>query len=419
MVWGRRRRGQQASAAGGTFVLATPPVEFVGVWPARAARAGLRGVRARWRVATTRTSRSRRGCCRRAMRPHVAAVYAFARTLTTSPTRARAGGGAAGPPATTGSSGCMRAAHAAGPASTASHARRADRRRRRPVDSLARSAGRAVRRSAERVRSGYHDDPLRLVGRPARLLPPLGQPDRAAGAADRRLSRRRAGPIVRRAVHRAAVDQLLAGLRPRLAPGRLYVPREVLDRHAARAKPICRARCCRCPGGARCSSASQCTPRAFEDGRRVCDALRGRLRFELRLTWLGGRRILDAVAADPRRLLERRPSLGAATCRSCCGEPSAGEAQWPDGRKTSFYYSFLVLPADQRRAIIAVWDFCRAVDDAVDEPAGWAADKGEAVAFWRDELARCYEGAGRRPRRACSCSRSSPASTCRDGRSRT
>ena len=36
-------------------------------------------------------------------------------------------------------------------------------------------------------------------------------------------------------------------------------------------------------------------------------------------------------------------------------------------RKTSFYYSFLVLPAEQRRAIIAVWDFCRAVDDAVDE----------------------------------------------------
>ena len=36
-------------------------------------------------------------------------------------------------------------------------------------------------------------------------------------------------------------------------------------------------------------------------------------------------------------------------------------------RKTSFYYAFLVLPAEQRKAIIAVWDFCRAVDDAVDE----------------------------------------------------
>jgi len=64
-------------------------------------------------------------------------------------------------------------------------------------------------------------------------------------------------------------------------------------------------------------------------------------------------------------------------------------------RKTSFYYSFLVLPADQRQAIIAVWDFCRAVDDAVDEeggndgglPAGRAA-----IAFWRDELARIFDG---------------------------
>ena len=55
-------------------------------------------------------------------------------------------------------------------------------------------------------------------------------------------------------------------------------------------------------------------------------------------------------------------------------------------RKTSFYYSFLVLPGDQRRAIVAVWDFCRAVDDAVDEtPAG-------DVKAWRAELARCYDG---------------------------
>jgi phytoene synthase len=60
-------------------------------------------------------------------------------------------------------------------------------------------------------------------------------------------------------------------------------------------------------------------------------------------------------------------------------------------RKTSFYYSFLVLPADQRRAIEAVWDFCRAVDDAVDEPAA-ALPSRDAVTFWRAELARCYDG---------------------------
>jgi len=58
-------------------------------------------------------------------------------------------------------------------------------------------------------------------------------------------------------------------------------------------------------------------------------------------------------------------------------------------RKTSFYYAFLVLPAAERRAIIAVWDFCRAVDDAVDEATTGAR---EAVTFWRDELARCYDG---------------------------
>jgi phytoene synthase len=60
-------------------------------------------------------------------------------------------------------------------------------------------------------------------------------------------------------------------------------------------------------------------------------------------------------------------------------------------RKTSFYYSFLVLPPEQRRAIISVWDFCRAVDDAVDEedevrklPARGPLD------MWRGVLARSF-----------------------------
>lgn len=58
-------------------------------------------------------------------------------------------------------------------------------------------------------------------------------------------------------------------------------------------------------------------------------------------------------------------------------------------RDTSFSYSFLVLPGDQRRAIGAVWDFCRAVDDAVDE----AADRETAsrqVALWRAEVPRLF-----------------------------
>jgi 15-cis-phytoene synthase len=58
-------------------------------------------------------------------------------------------------------------------------------------------------------------------------------------------------------------------------------------------------------------------------------------------------------------------------------------------RDTSFSYSFLVLPPAERRAIGAVWDFCRAVDDAVDE----AVDPGTAaieVVKWREEVGRLF-----------------------------
>jgi phytoene synthase len=66
-------------------------------------------------------------------------------------------------------------------------------------------------------------------------------------------------------------------------------------------------------------------------------------------------------------------------------------------RDTNFYYSFLVLSHSKRRAIIAVWDFCRAVDDAVDAPKvdGARAVLGEPalkaeLERWRHELDCCF-----------------------------
>jgi 15-cis-phytoene synthase len=64
-------------------------------------------------------------------------------------------------------------------------------------------------------------------------------------------------------------------------------------------------------------------------------------------------------------------------------------------RDTSFYYSFLVLPATKREAIIAVWDFCRAVDDAVDEPG--TADPQALLVRWRSEIACCFSGVPQTP----------------------
>lgn len=60
-------------------------------------------------------------------------------------------------------------------------------------------------------------------------------------------------------------------------------------------------------------------------------------------------------------------------------------------RKTSFYYSFLVLPQPQRRAITAVWDFCRAVDDAVDLETDFSRAQA-ALASWRVEVGRVFDG---------------------------
>jgi len=58
---------------------------------------------------------------------------------------------------------------------------------------------------------------------------------------------------------------------------------------------------------------------------------------------------------------------------------------------SSFYYSFLFLPAEKRRAITAFYAFCREVDDVADE----ASDAGVArtkLAWWRTEVADLMAG---------------------------
>jgi phytoene synthase len=63
---------------------------------------------------------------------------------------------------------------------------------------------------------------------------------------------------------------------------------------------------------------------------------------------------------------------------------------------SSFYYSFLFLPPDQRRAITALYAYCREVDDTVDE----AADPGVARAkldWWRGEVRAAFDGDPQHP----------------------
>jgi len=58
---------------------------------------------------------------------------------------------------------------------------------------------------------------------------------------------------------------------------------------------------------------------------------------------------------------------------------------------SSFYYSFLFLPPQKRRAITALYAFCREVDDIADD-AGATADKLARLAAWKQEIDNLYAG---------------------------
>jgi squalene synthase HpnC len=93
--------------------------------------------------------------------------------------------------------------------------------------------------------------------------------------------------------------------------GRLYVPLEVADACGAREADLQAGRFT--DGWARAIARCVTLTRAqFADGRAVCDGVRGRLRVELRVTWQGGHRILDRVDERRTDLWHRRPTLSAA-----------------------------------------------------------------------------------------------------------
>ena len=58
---------------------------------------------------------------------------------------------------------------------------------------------------------------------------------------------------------------------------------------------------------------------------------------------------------------------------------------------SNFYYSFLFLPKAKREAMYTVYAFCKAVDNAVDEPPAGSNPK-EELKRWRSELDAVYRG---------------------------
>ena len=63
---------------------------------------------------------------------------------------------------------------------------------------------------------------------------------------------------------------------------------------------------------------------------------------------------------------------------------------------SSFTLSFRLLPAPRRRAMTALYAFCRAVDDVVDDITD-PVPAFTVLSWWRDEIGRLYDGAPRHP----------------------
>ena len=63
---------------------------------------------------------------------------------------------------------------------------------------------------------------------------------------------------------------------------------------------------------------------------------------------------------------------------------------------SSFYYSFLFLPPERRRAITALYAFCREVDDTVDECTDQSIARIK-LAWWRAEVSTMFSGTPSHP----------------------
>ena len=112
--------------------------------------------------------------------------------------------------------------------------------------------------------------------------------------------------------------------------GRLYVPLEDRDRAGAREADLDARRLTPAWQSALAAVAGR-TRELFAAGRPVCDGVRGRLRLELRFTWLGGTRILDKLEAAGFDVFHRRPTLTAADALPLLARAVAWRSLPPEG----------------------------------------------------------------------------------------
>ena len=145
-----------------------------------------------------------------------------------------------------------------------------------------------------------------------RLLPALRQPDRPPRPSHRRLRGRTISIGWSDAICTALqLTNFWQDVKSDYARGRIYLPLEEMRAHGAEEATLAGGRIT--PEWRDAIAAAVAGhARLFNDGLPLCDRLRGRLRYEIRATWLGGTRILDRLEAVSFDVLSHRPTIGAA-----------------------------------------------------------------------------------------------------------
>jgi hydroxysqualene synthase len=107
---------------------------------------------------------------------------------------------------------------------------------------------------------------------------------------------------------------------------RLYVPTDVMHRHGADLATLDSSGIDDAWRNVMADLVTR-TRVLFDEGRAVCDGVRGRLRYELRATWLGGTTVLAKTAEVRQRSLHARPVLS----RLDLVRIAVGAIVWPPG----------------------------------------------------------------------------------------
>jgi phytoene synthase len=189
--------------------------------------------------------------------------------------------------------------------------------------------------------------------------------------------------------------------------GRLYVPTEERQRAGASLDALDRGELTD-QWRLALSQSSVRTRELFDRGRAVCDGVSGRLRYELRATWLGGLRVLDRSKRLASTCSTRGRRSGCATCRRSRGARSGGGDEPPD---LVLLRVPLVVAAAARRDRRRVGLLScrgrhggrgRVRDRRGSGIRGQGSGTGRDVVraqrqAWRDELNACYEGQATTP----------------------